>query len=85
MKNKPERISEFIQKIGLDLSLLESLGVHVKSNVHNAFLEALFNIYLNSLPAPKKEGEEVVDSYEHTDKDKKRETLKEKIVITNDK
>lgn len=39
------------------------------------------SIFLNCLPAPKMEGEEVVNSYEHTDSDKKREELKSKIEL----
>jgi hypothetical protein len=68
-----------VESVSLDISVLEAAGVSLKSELHTNVLTALVSIYLNCLPPPKMEGEEVVAAYEPTEKDKKRETLKHKL------
>lgn len=64
MNNKESNIQELVSQVSLDLSLLESTGISIKSSMHNHLLTVLLSIYLNALPEPKMEGEEVVASYE---------------------
>ena len=85
MKNKASLVSDLAEQIGFDFTLLESLGIYIKSKLHNALILAILNISLNSIPNPKKDGEEVIESYESTERDKKREELKERIEVTGDK
>ena len=60
MKNKSTLINDLAEQIGLDFSLLESLGIYVKSKLHNGLILSILNISLNAIPNPKKEGEEIV-------------------------
>jgi hypothetical protein len=79
MNNKEQMIQLLIEQISLDITVLESNGINLKSELHNNVLTALMNIYLTCLPQPKMDGEEVVAAYEPNDKDKKREELKHKL------
>ena len=83
MKNKETNIQELKEKITLDVSILESHGVNIKSALHKNIICTLLSIVLNSLPEPQMDGEEVVSSYDATDKDKKRQYLKDKVTIIN--
>lgn len=81
MNQKKMIIDDLIEKISLEISVLEAAGISLKSQVHNSILHALMSIYLNCLPGPKMEGEEIVAAYEADEKDKKREELKSKIEL----
>lgn len=54
MKNKNTRINDLMERISLDLSLLESAGINIRSSLHSGLLATFLNIALNCLPAPKK-------------------------------
>lgn len=57
MTYKDNWIQDLITKISLELSVLETTGINIKTELHSNFLSTLMSIYLNALPAPKMEGD----------------------------
>lgn len=62
MMNKEKTITNLIEEVSLDLSLIEALGIFINTNLHNKFLHALFRILLTIQPKKENDG----DQYEIT-------------------